>query len=154
MIEYLGNTLLLKRRLVAFLAPSRIVPESVLPTLDWAATMARKRRVVVSGFMSRLETDVWDVLVRNGASIVVVLARSKYKSIPARYQPLLRSGRLLLVFLGLGARIDRYVAFRRNDYVATIAAEVVFPSISRASTLNPIYHDQITAGKPVTVIAQ
>lgn len=152
MIEYLGNTDLLKLPMTAFLAPSKIAPESVLPTLDWATDMAQSGRVIVSGFSSRLETDVWDVLVRNGSPIVMVLVRSKFKRIPMEYRPLLDRGQLLFLFLGLGSRLSRQNAPIRNAYVANLANEVVFPYISEQSSLYTIYQNALNKGKSVYII--
>ena len=152
MIEYLGNTDLLKQPMTAFLAPSKIAPESVLPTLDWATDMAQSGRVIVSGFSSRLETDVWNVLVRNGSPIVMVLVRSKFKRIPMEYRPLLDRGQLLFLFLGLGSRLCRQNAPIRNAYVANLANEVVFPYISEQSSLYTIYQNALNKGKSVYII--
>lgn len=152
MIEYLGNIDLLKQPMTAFLAPSKIAPESVLPTLDWATEMAQTGRVIVSGFSSKLETDVWDVLVRNGSPIIMVLVRSKFKRIPMEYHPLLDRGQLLFLFLGLGSRLSRQNAPIRNAYVANLANEVVFPYISEQSSLYTIYQNALNKGKSVYII--
>ena len=154
MIEYLGNTDLLKQPMTAFLAPSKIEPLSVLPTLDWATEMAQAGRVIVSGFSSRLETDVWDVLVRNGSPIVSVMVPGKYKQPPPKYRPLLDNGQLLLIFLGIGKRLDRQTAPRRNAYVANLANEVVFPSINPTSSLYPLFKDLILNHKTIIVLNQ
>lgn len=152
MIEYLGNIDLLKQPMTAFLAPSKIAPESVLPTLDWATVMARSGRVIVSGFSSRLESDVWDVLVRNGSPIVNVMVRKKFELIPMKYRPLLDSGRLLLVFMGLGVRLNRQTAPPRNRYVANLATEVVFPSIIPTSSLFPLFKELKLMNKSIKII--
>lgn len=152
MIEYLGNIDLLKQPMTAFLAPSKIAPESVLPTLDWATEMARSGRVVVSGFSSRLESDVWDVLVRNGSPIINVMVRKKIELIPMKYRPLLDNGQLLIIFLGLGVRLNRQNAPQRNAYVASLAQEVVFPSIIPTSSLYKLYNELKAISKPITII--
>ncbi len=152
MIEYLGNIELLQQPMTAFLAPSKIAPESVLPTLDWATKMAQACRVVISGFSSRLETDVWDVLVRNGSPIVNVMVRKKFEIIPMKYRPLLDNGQLLLIFLGLGVRLNRQTAPHRNRYVADLATEVVFPSIHRSSSLYPLFNELLSNHKTITVL--
>lgn len=154
MIEYLGNTDLLKQPMTAFLAPSKIAPESVLPTLDWATDMAQSGRVIVSGFSSRLETDVWDVLVRGSSSIVMVLVRHKYKIVPMELRPLLDEGRLLIVFLEIASRLDRKTAPRRNAYVAALASEIVFPYVPLQSSLYPIYDTALSEGKTVLILRE
>ena len=138
-VEYIGERGLLEGELTAFLAPGRVELLSVLPTLDWAASMSREGRTVVSGFSSRLERDVWDVLARGHSPIVKVVVTSRYKVVPTVYRPLLEQGRLLLVCLGWGARLDRRLAARRNAYVARLAGEVVFPSMHEGSSLWPLY---------------
>ena len=154
MIEYLGNIDLLKQPMTAFLAPSKIAPESVLPTLDWATEMAQTGRVIVSGFSSKLETDVWDVLVRNGSPIVEVKVTNKYKQIPSKYRHLLDNGQLLIIFLGIAPRLSRQSAPSRNAYVADLANEVVFPSINPGSSLYPLYSNLASNHKPITILNQ
>lgn len=154
MIEYLGNTDLLKQPMTAFLAPSKIAPESVLPTLDWATEMAQTGRVIVSGFSSKLETDVWDVLVRNGSPIVEVKVTSKYKQIPSKYRHLLDNGQLLIIFLGIAPRLSRQSAPIRNAYVAYLANQVVFPSIHPTSSLHSLYTELTSQHTPTTILNQ
>lgn len=154
MIEYLGNTDLLNREKVAFLAPTNVEPLSVLPTLDWATEMARAGQVVVSGFSSRLESEVWDVLARGSSPIVMVLVRHKYKKIPMELRPLLDEGRLLIVFLEIASRLDRKTAPRRNAYVASLASEIVFPYVPLQSSLYPIYDAALSEGKTVLILRE
>ena len=101
--------------------------------------MARKGECVISGFTSRLESDVWNFLVRGSQPIIVVLTRGKFKVIPMKYRPLLDAGRLLISFLGYGSHPCREYAARRNEYVASIANSLVFASINHESSLYPIY---------------
>lgn len=153
MIEYLGNTDLLKQPMTAFLAPSKIAPESVLPTLDWATEMAQTGRVIVSGFSSKLETDVWDVVVRNGSPIVEVKVTGKYKQIPSKYRQLLDNGQLLIIFLGIAPRLSRQSAPSRNAYVTDLATEVVFPSIHPTSSLFPLFERIRASHKTIQIIS-
>lgn len=153
-IEYLGNKSLLEQPMVAFLAPSHVSPLAVLPTLDWATAMSCGIRPVVSGFTSRLEKEVWNVLARGTAPIVMVTAQYRYKRVPAPLLPLLDSNRLLIISLGLGTRLNRQLATKRNAYVATLATELVFPSIDKSSSLYPIYNDAKLHGKEVNILIQ
>lgn len=139
MIEYLGNTELLKCRKTAFFAPGKISVASVMPCYDWATTMARSGECVISGFNSRLESDVWNFLERGSQPIIVVLTRSKFKVVPMKYRPLLDAGRLLIIFLGYGSHPCREYATRRNEYVASIADRLVFATFAPESSLSHIY---------------
>ena len=93
-----------------------------------------------------------DVLVRNGSPIVNVMVRKKFELIPMKYRPLLDNGKLLLIFLGIGKRLDRKTAPRRNAYVASLAGEIVFPPITEQSSLYPIYQNAMNMGKSVYII--
>lgn len=139
MIEYLGNTELLKCRKTAFFAPGKISVASVMPSYDWATEMARSGECVISGFTSRIESDVWNFLVRGSQPIIVVLTRGKFKVVPMKFRPSLDAGRLLIIFLGYGSHPCREYAARRNEYVASIADSLVFASINPESSLFPIY---------------
>lgn len=139
MIEYLGNTELLKCRKTAFFAPGKISVASVMPCYDWATTMARSGECVISGFNSRLESDVWNLLERGSQPIIVVLTRSRFKVVPMKYRPLLDAGRLLIIFLGYGSHPCREYATRRNEYVASIADRLVFATFAPESSLRHIY---------------
>lgn len=139
MIEYLGNTELLKCRKTAFFAPGKISVASVMPCYDWATEMARSGECIISGFTSRLESDVWNFLERGSQPIIIVLTRSKFKVIPMKYRPLLDAGRLLIIFLGYGSHPCREYATRRNEYVASIADRLVFATFAPESSLSHIY---------------
>ncbi len=150
-VEYLGNQELLRMEKTAFLAPRRVAPGAIMPGYDWATEMVRQGRCVISGFTSPIERDVWGFLVRGTQPVILVSARSKYAKIPAQYVPLLDAGRLLIIFLGMGARLGRATAFRRNEYVAELADAVVFPSMHPDSSLYAIYN-KYRGCKPVTVL--
>lgn len=139
MIEYLGNTELLKCRKTAFFAPGKISVGSVMPCYDWATSMARSGECVISGFNSRLESDVWNFLARGSQPIIAVLTRSRFKVVPMKYRPLLDAGRLLIIFLGYGSHPCREYAARRNEYVASIADRLVFATFAPESSLSHIY---------------
>ena len=143
---------LLEREKVAFLAPSQVSPLAVLPTLDWASEMARMEQVVVSGFTSRLEKEVWSVLARGTSPIVLVTVQHRYKRVPKELRSLLDCNRLLIISLGLAHRLSRPLAAKRNAYVATLATKLVFPSIDETSSLFPIYQTAIKDGIPIELI--
>ena len=155
MATYEGNEALLSEPMTAFMAPSRIDIRSVMPAYDWARQAAREGLTVVGGFSSRLEQDVLSYLLRGRGGIVVVLARRMYARIPEAWQEPLQQGRLLIISTGNEMRQSRQSAQRRNRYIASIAAEVVFPSPPPAdSSLRPIYDDLKAQGKPLSLLVQ
>lgn len=147
-METLGNTSLLDCKKIGYLASSKIVSLSVLPTLDWAAEVAsRKDIAIVSGFHSKMEREVLDFLLRGKCGIICVLARSIYKRIPDKFREAFDSGRVLFIapFKTSATRTSRQLCQQRNEYVATISDELVFSSLSPKSTLSSIS----TGHKPV-----
>ena len=84
-MKTLGNTSLLERKKIGYFASGTIASLSVLPTLDWATEIAKREDVaIVSGFHSKMEREVIDILLRGRCGIICVLARPIYKAIPDR----------------------------------------------------------------------
>ena len=153
METYAGNEALLSGPMTAFMAPGRIDIRSVMPAYDWARQAAREGLTVVGGFSSRLEQDVLSYLLRGRGGIVVVLARRMYARPPKAWQEPLQQGRLLIISTGSETRQSRQSAQRRNRYIASIATEVVFPSMPPAdSSLRPVYDDLTAQGKPLRLL--
>ena len=85
------------------------------------------------GFRDDLVTDVFNTLLN-----------AVLKKVPQ-----------LIISTGNEMRQNRRSAKRRNRYIASIAAEVVFPSLPPAdSSLRPIYDDLRAQGKPLHMLVQ
>lgn len=140
-LTHIGNATLLERHLVAFLAPGRIATLSVMPTLEWATEVARRDDVaVVSGWQSRLEREVLEVLLNGSCGIVLVLARDNYKNIPTIWQKPMAEGRLLIISVCHQQRQNRQTASIRNERVVDMSTEVVMPIEPPVdSMLRPLY---------------
>lgn len=140
-METLGNTSLLDRRKIGYFASGTIASLSVLPTLDWAAEVAKREDVaIVSGFHSKMEREVLDFLLRGKCGIVCVLARSIYKKIPDKFREAYNAGRVLFIspFETSATRASRNLCQQRNEYVASISGELVFSSLTPDSSLYPL----------------
>ena len=134
-IEYLGNTELLNVHKTAFLASSTIPPDMVLKCYDWATLMAKEGKCVVSGFSSHLEKEVLHFLAKGKQPIILVLARQMYKQIPPELQPLLDSGRLLIISTSSSPRQSKSTAHARNKFICEIADQILFIGVSKKSSL-------------------
>lgn len=138
-METYGNTALLDRRKVGFLAGSKIAALSVLPALDWAAKVARREDVaVVSGFHSPLERQLLDFLLRGRCGIVCVLARYLYKSIPTEFAAAHTAGRVLFLSEEHQGRVTKESALRRNSLVISLSDEIITPTLAPDSSLTPL----------------
>lgn len=143
-MQTLGNTELTNRHKVGYFASSKIATLSVLPTLDWAAEIARREDVaVVSGFHSKMEREVLDFLLRGRCGIICVLARSIYRQIPAKYREAYDQNRVLFITEVENPNIvmvSKNQAAKRNQLVASLADELVVSSLTPDSSLFSICH--------------
>ena len=137
-MQYLGNTSLLHLPKTAFLASSTIPVEMVLRCYDWAVKMRDEGRCVISGFSSRLEKDVWNLLVTGTQPIILVLARKMYRRIPPELQPLLNAGRLLIISTYSSPRQSKATAFARNKYICEQADDIFLVGADERSSLYPL----------------
>ena len=138
MVSYLGNQELLKKHKIAFFASSKTKSSSVLPTLDWATEIARREDVAVcSGFQSPLEKEVLQYLLERKCGIIYGLNRGIYKKIPQKFLEAYNSGSILFISLEKDNIImpSKANAERRNTYLASIADEIVFASLTKDSGL-------------------
>lgn len=126
-MNYIGNKELLEMRKVGFLASRKISTLSVLPTLDWAMQISKQTDVaVVSGFHSRLEKDVLNILLQGKCGIIVVLARGMYRKIPKQYEEAIQQHRILFISneKDTVTRVSEVSAHKRNEYVRNLADEM------------------------------
>lgn len=127
MLSYLGNQELLKKHKIGFLASRKISTPTVLPTLDWATEIAKRKDVaVVSGFHSPLERNVLKFLLRGSCSLIIVLHRGLYKIIPSNLRDAFDANRILFITQEKDNvhRGDEASCHRRNGYVKSISDEL------------------------------
>ena len=85
-METFGNKELLKQKNVGFLASRKISSLAILPTLDWATEISKREDItVVSGFHSKMERNVLEILLKGQCGIIIVLARGMYRKLPLQY---------------------------------------------------------------------
>lgn len=141
-MESLGNPSLLGLKKIGYFASSKIATLSVLPTLDWAAAVAKRDDVaIISGFHSKMEREVLDFLLRGKCGIICVLARSIYKKIPAKFKEAYNADRVLFISpcKTSATMASRNLCQQRNEYIASISDELVFSSLTPESSLYPLF---------------
>ena len=144
--DSIGNMGLLDLPKVGFLASKNYDGESAAKTREWARAIGRQGKCVVSGFQSKLECDVFEILLKGECPIIMVLGRGIYDEVPDRLQRHINSGRLLIISpfsQGINAA-TRDLAFVRNRLVADLCAEIVVGSLSPGGMLESVLLD---AGK-------
>lgn len=125
---YLGNKELLKQKKVGFLASRKISSLSILPTLDWATEVSKREdNAIVSGFHSKMERNVLEILLKGQCGIIIVLARGMYRKLPKQYEEAMSQNRLLIISNEKDnvKRVSEQTAHKRNEYVREIADEMM-----------------------------
>ena len=137
-LTFLGNTDLWTLRKTALLCSMRFSAGSVLKSYDWATEMIKENRCVISGFHSKLEKDVCDLLLRGNKSVIWVLARSMFKRTPPKLKSHIEAGRVLIVsqFPPGNEQRTRELATKRNQFVVDNADEIVFAHIYKGGMLD------------------
>ena len=113
----------------------------LLPTLDWAAEVAKRYDVaIMSGFHSKMEREVLDILLKGQCNIICVLARPIYKVIPNKYRDAFTKDRVLFIShnTAKSTMTSRHLCQKRNEYIASISDELVFSSLAPESSLYPL----------------
>lgn len=117
-LQMIGNAALLDiPEKVAFLSSRRISAADVLKCYEWAEKIRDTEMCVVSGFQSPLEKDVLKFLLRGKVPIILVLARSLWKTVPEELRDPVGLGRLLIVSPVSATRVSAASASARNRWI-------------------------------------
>ena len=125
-----------ERRKTAFLCSRNYPAGAVLRIYDWAKEMRDAGECVISGFHSRLEQDVLDILLKGSQPIILAPARGLPKRYPADIKQAIDDGRLLVVspFPASVTRITSATARRRNAFILAVAERVTIAHVNQDST--------------------
>ena len=137
---------------IAFLASRSISPGSVLKCYDWATEQKRLGRCVVSGFHSKLEKDVLYFLLKTQTPTILVLGRAPYKKLPQEFERAVTKDLLQIISVSNSPRQTEETARLRNEYIISIADELVFASLSEQSSLYPLYQQAKILNKPIILL--
>lgn len=135
-LQMIGNAALLGLPdKVAFLSSRRISAADVLKCYEWAEKIRDTETCVVSGFQSPLEKDVLKFLLRGRVPIILVLARSLWKTIPEELRDPVGLGRLLIVSPVSATRASVATATARNRWILANCTSLVLGSLDPGGNL-------------------
>ena len=139
-MEYLGNKEILKHHKVGFLCSRKVPANIILKTYDWAIEQRDKGICVVSGFHSKIEKDVFEILIKGTQPIILVLARGVLKRWEKRIIKLVDENRLLVIspFAENIKRPTNKTALKRNIIIAEISNKVFIPYYTPGGNINEI----------------
>ena len=139
-LSHIGNLDLLKRQKTAFLCSSKTTSRDILKSFDWA-TSVPKDSCIISGFQTKLEKDVLQLLLKRHIPIIIVLARKMYKELPVEIQSAIDGNEALILSLSHLSRNSKPGALARNKYIISIADSVVFGALNPSSSLAALAKD-------------
>jgi len=139
-MEYLGNKEILNNYKIGFLCSRKVPANIILKTYDWAMEQRDKEICVVSGFHSKIEKDVFNILVKGKQPIILVLARGLMKRWDKKIIKLIDEQRLLIItpFRKSITRITKETAMQRNKLIAEISDRIFISFSSESGNIDKI----------------
>ena len=144
-LSHIGNLDLLKRPKTAFLCSSKTTSRDILQSFDWA-TSVPEDSCIISGFQTKLEKDVLQLLLKRHIPVIIVLARKMYKELPVEMQSAINCNEALIISLSHLPRNSKQSARVRNKYIINIADKVVFGALDPSSSLANLVEEQKLLG--------
>ncbi len=128
-LYHLGNIELLNNYKVGLLCSRKLPASIILKTYDWAIEQRDKGVCIVSGFHSKIEKDVFDILIKGKQPIILILARGLKKRREPIIDSLIEDNRLLIItpFQENIKRITEDTAKIRNEIIVSISDEIMLP---------------------------
>ena len=140
----MGDKLLWQLPKIAFFCSDKFSAGSVLKSYDWANEMKLTGQCVISGFQSKIEKDVFDLLVKGNSPLIWVLARGIFDRPPTKLRKYIEKGKLLIVspFDKSIKHIHRGLAFERNQFIADNSDTLVFAHVRMGGMLEQLAIDE------------
>lgn len=148
----MGNQGTLRGKKLAFFCSVKCPGEPIVQAYDFARAMRDAGVTVIGGFQSPIEKDCLELLLRGSQPVIVCPARSlKNMRLPTAWKTGIVQGRLLLLS-PFGEHFRRptvELSEQRNEFVATLADQVVFAYANPGGKTEALAKKVISSGKPV-----
>ena len=135
---YYGNKDIINLHKTAFFCSRKCPADIILKSLDWAKSKKDKGECVISCFHSRIEKDVFDILIKGTQPLILVLARGMKKRWPKEIKNAVEQERLLIVspFDKTVTHITQETANKRNEIMVDIADEIFLAYATKDGNLD------------------
>ena len=145
-----GNSHIRECNFTGFFCSVRCPGNLILKAYDLARRWQAEGQPVIGGFHSPVEKEVLRILLRSGAPVCIVMARSLPKRIPKEFLQPIEEDRLLLVspFDSKIKRASQATAARRNQVVASLADRIFVAYAAVGSKTETLCRDIASTGKP------
>lgn len=151
-IRAIGNMDLLREEKIAFLS-SAINDERInQAAAEWAKSLA-PNSCVISGFQSKAEQVVLDVLLKSNQKIIMVLAKKMFDKCPTKYQKLVTIGRMLIIapYNNYENVTTKENALKRNEYLLNRAQSIALGFVKPNGMLDSLLKNQ---EKPTQILVR
>ena len=137
---YFGNKLILENYKIGFLCSRKVPANIILKSYDWAIEQRDKGVCIVSGFHSKIEKDVFEILTKGVQPIILVLARGLMQRWDKKLIKLVDEQRLLIIspFSRSINRITKETAMNRNQIIAEISEKLFIPFAKEGGNIDEI----------------
>ncbi len=154
-ITFIGNTEILKDRKTAIFCSVKCPGALILKTYDFAQKLRAENRTVISGFHSPIEKECLRIFLRSPQHVIICPARSLEKMrIPSEWKRPLDENRMLILsaFDGKVHRPTTQLAQERNDFVATLADEILISYATPGSKTEAFVAHWKESGKKILTL--
>lgn len=152
----MGNQGALLSKKVAFFCSVKCPGEPIVQAYDFARALRDGGFVVIGGFQSPIEKDCLELLLRGSQPVIACPARSlQNMRLPAAWKTAIENRRLLLLspFDDHIRRPTVELSEQRNEFVATLADQVLFAYANPDGKTEALARKVISSGKPVFTFA-
>jgi len=140
MLSYFGNKNIIKNHKTAFLCSRKCPSDIIIKSLDWAKNKKNNGNCIISGFHSRIEKDVFNILMKGKQPIILLLARGMKKHWLAEIKKAIEEERLLVIspFDKNVKYITQETANIRNEIMTEIADEIFLAYYTKNGNLHEL----------------
>ena len=148
--KYLGNLDLLKNHKIGFLSSQKFAPNTINKIKVWLQSV-NQEDCIVSGFQSKNEYELLNLLLRYNKKIILVLARDMFDNCPKKFIRAVDDGRMLIITpYDTTLKINtREAAKSRNQFVLDTSDRIVIGDLSIGGML-----DRMLKGKDFILIGE
>lgn len=141
--NYIGNLKLLNNHKIGFLSSQKSHPNTISKIDEWLETFDDDT-CIVSGFQSKNESKLLDLLLKKNKKIIMVLSKEIYDNCPARFNKIVESGQMLIIspFDNMLKVTTRDNAKIRNQFVIDTSDEIVVGDLSVGGMLDGMLNGQ------------
>ena len=135
--NYIGNLKLLEHYKIGFLSSRQNHPQTPDKVAEWLKTID-KDVCFVSGFQSKNERELLNLLLIDGRKIVLVLSKEIYDNCPSKFKNAIKNNQMLIIspFDNMEKVTTRSTAEIRNQFVIDTSDEIVIGDLTLGGMLD------------------